>query len=69
MKDRDSFRGTRIDKKFGDSFKKSCFYKDIYRKHKNEVVIGVRDSYINIYYNCDSIAKIEVNNPNKCVID
>lgn len=69
MKDRDSFRGTFINETFGKLFQKSRFYTHIYNKHRNELIIGVRDSYINIYYNCDSIAKIEVNNPDKCVID
>lgn len=69
MKDRDSFRGTSIDKTFADSFKDSKFYKDIYAKHKDDVIIGVRDGFINLYYNCDSIAKIEVNTPNMCKID
>ncbi|MBR4389912.1 MAG: hypothetical protein IKT00_12115 [Prevotella sp.] len=69
MKNRDSFRGTSIDNAFADSFKKSLFYNNIYVNHKNEIIIGVRDSFINLYYNCDSIAKIEVKNPNKCIID
>ena len=69
MKNRDSFRGTLIDKSFGKLFQESRFYKDIYSKHKNEVIIGVRDSYINLYYNCGSIAKIEVSTPKVCVID
>ena len=69
MKDRDSFRGTSIDKAFADSFKGSKFFKDIYDKHKDEVIIGVRDGFISLYYNCDSIAKIEVNTPNECKID
>ena len=63
MKDRDSFRGTSIDEKFADSFKRSKFYNEIYRKHNDEVIIGIRDGYINLYYNCDSIAKICVSNP------
>ena len=69
MKERDSFRGTSIDDTFADSFKKSRFYKDIYFKHKEEVLIGVRDGFINMYYNLDNIAKIEVSNPNICKID
>ena len=69
MKDRDSFRGTSIDKTFADLFKESCFYKDIYNKHKNEIIIGVRDSYISLYLNSDSIAKIETLNPNVCEIN
>lgn len=58
MKNRDSFRGTSIDDDFAKAFKESCFYKDIYCKHMDEVIIGIRDGYINLYYNCDSIAKI-----------
>ena len=69
MKDRNSFRGTSIDKDFADSFKGSRFYKDIYDKHKDEVIIGVRDGFINLYLNCDSIAKIDVSNPQECEID
>ena len=69
MKSRNSFRGTSIDETFAASFIKSRFYKDIYVKHKNEIIIGVRDGFINLYYNCDSIAKIEVHNPNLCKIN
>ena len=69
MKDRDSFRGTSIDDAFAKLFKKSKFYTEIYSKHKDEVIIGVRDGYINLYYNCDSIAKIEVESPKLCKID
>lgn len=69
MKDRNSFRGMSIDKDFADSFKGSRFYKDIYDKHKDEVIIGVRDGFINLYLNCDSIAKIDVSNPKECEID
>lgn len=69
MKNRDSFRGTSIDKDFAESFKRSRFYKDIYDKHKDEVIIGVRDGFINLYLNCDSIAKIDVNTPKECGID
>ena len=69
MKDRDSFRGTSIDENFADSFKQSKFYKDIYSKHNDEVIIGIRDGFINLYYNCDSIAKIEVGNPAIAKID
>ena len=69
MKNRDSFRGTSINKKFANLFKQSKFYTEIYTKHKNEVIIGVRDGFINLYYNCDSIAKIDVNNPKVCKID
>lgn len=69
MKKRDSFRGTSIDVSFANSFKNSRFYKDIYAKHKDEIIVGVRDSSINLYYNCDSIALIRAKSPNKCSID
>ena len=68
MKDRNSIRGTSIDETFANSFKNSRFYKDIYAKHKDEIIIGVRDGFINLYYNCDSIAKINASNPKKCTI-
>lgn len=63
MKDRDSFRGTAIDKAFCEAFKRTKFYTEIYQKHKDEIIIGIRDRYINLYYNCDSIAKIYVDKP------
>ena len=69
MKERDSFRGTDIDKTFTGKFKSSKFYKEIYEKHKNEIIIAVRDGFINLYYNCDSIAKIEAKSPNKATIN
>lgn len=55
---KDSLRGNLISKEFGDKFKNSKIYKNLYSKHLNELIIGVRDGYINLYYNCDSIAKI-----------
>lgn len=69
MRDRDSFRGTSIDETFADSFKESLFYSDIYKSHRDEIIIGVRDSYINLYYNCDSIALIDAINPKKCEVN
>ena len=69
MKNRDSFRGTSINETFAATFKKSRFYKDIYAKHKDEIIIGVRDGFINLYYNCDSIAKIDTHNPSICRIN
>ncbi len=47
-----------IDKDFAEAFKKSELYK-LYEKHKDELFIGVRNNYLNLYYNCDSVAKIE----------
>ncbi len=47
-----------ITKDFAEAFKKSELY-TLWREHKDELFIGVRNDYLNLYYNCDSIAKIE----------
>jgi hypothetical protein len=47
-----------ISKDFAEAFKKSELYK-LYGEHKDELFIGVRNDYLNLYYNCDRIAKIE----------
>jgi len=46
-----------ISKDFVDAFKKSELY-ELYQKHVDELIIGVRINYLNLYFNCDSIAKI-----------
>ncbi|MDX9914061.1 MAG: hypothetical protein RBS77_05795 [Candidatus Moranbacteria bacterium] len=46
-----------ISKNFVDAFKESELY-ELYQKHKDELIIGVRINYLNLYFNCDSIAKI-----------
>lgn len=46
-----------ITKDLARAFKQSELYK-LYKEHKNELFIGVRNNYLNLYYNCDSIAKI-----------
>ena len=69
MKKRDSFRGTAITKAFCEAFKSTKFYTEIYQKHKNEIIIGIRNGYINLYYNCDSIAKIRVGQPSKAQLE
>ncbi len=46
-----------ISKDFADAFKASELY-TLYEEHKNELLIGIRNNYLNLYYNCDSIAKI-----------
>ena len=53
----ESIRGNGIKEPFCDNFKKSKFY-EVYKKHTDELFIGIRDGYLNIYYNCASIAKI-----------
>jgi len=47
-----------ITEEFAKAFKKSELY-ELYEKHKDELIIGVRNNYLNLYYNCDSIAKIK----------
>jgi hypothetical protein len=47
-----------IKKDFADAFRQSDLNK-LYGEHNDELFIGVRNNYLNIYYNCDSIAKIE----------
>ena len=46
-----------ITKEFAEAFKQSKLY-ELYNEHKDELFIGVRNDYLNLYYNCDSIAKI-----------
>lgn len=58
MKNRDSLRGSGITDTFAEKFKSSKFYTEIYCKHEDEVIIGIRDGYICLYYNCDCISKI-----------
>lgn len=58
-----------ISKEFAEEFKKSDLYK-LYEAHKDELFIGVRNNYLNLYYNCDSIAKITYSrNSIRCEID
>ena len=47
-----------ISTKFAEAFKRCELYA-LYQEHKDELFIGVRNDYLNLYYNCDSIAKIE----------
>ena len=60
-----------IDTDFAETFKSSELCK-LYENHKDELFVGVRNDYLNLYYNCDSIAKIEYKKPDKklvCEID
>jgi len=59
-----------IDIEFAEVFKKCKLY-DLYKEHKDELFIGIRDNYLNLYYNCDSIAKIKhkENKSISCEID
>ena len=61
------YRG--IDSDFAEAFKKSELYK-LYEEHKDELFIGVRNNYLNLYYNSDSIAKVTYTREEiKCEID
>ena len=58
-----------ISKDFAEAFKQSELYK-LYGEYKDELFIGVRNNYLNLYYNCDSIAKITfINGSIYCEID
>lgn len=58
-----------ISTSFADAFGK-CALSGLYEKHKDELFLGVRNNYLNLYYNCDSIAKIKyANGTINCKID
>jgi hypothetical protein len=60
-----------ITKDFAEAFKQSELY-TLYGEHKDELFIGVRNNYLNLYYNCDSIARIEFKKRDEkivCIID
>ncbi len=56
----DSFRGNLLTEDFAKKFRESKYYTDIYLPNKDKIIIGIRDGYINLYYNCDSLAKINI---------
>lgn len=43
---------------FADRFKESCLYKELYLQHQDELFIGIRIGYLNIYYNNINIAEV-----------
>ena len=49
--------GRGISQEFAKEFKKTDLY-NLYQENKDELIIGVRNNSLNLYYNCDSIAKI-----------
>lgn len=67
MNEKKMMRG--VSNKLAEAFKESCLYR-LYTEHKDELIIGVRNEYINLYYNCDSIAKVKLaaNGKLKCEI-
>ena len=46
-----------ISQQFAHAFKQTDLYR-LYKENENELIIGVRNNYLNLYYNCDSIATI-----------
>ncbi len=58
-----------ISEEFANEFIKSDLYK-FYLQNQHELIIGVRNNYLNLYYNCDSIARIKYKKGNiDCEID
>ena len=60
-----------ISTEFAEAFKRCELYA-LYQEHKDELFIGVRNDYLNLYYNCDRIAKIKYKKRDKkidCEID
>ena len=47
-----------VDENFVKAFQKTDLYV-LYKKHSNEIFIGVCNNYLHFYYNCNSIAKVE----------
>lgn len=59
----------RISTEFAEAFNQSELY-NLYKEHKHELFIGIRNKYVNLYYNCDNIAKIEyINKKITCKIN
>lgn len=43
---------------FADRFKESCLYKELYLPHQDELFIGVRNGYLELYYNNITVAEV-----------
>lgn len=46
-----------ISQEFAKAFKKSEIF-ELYKSKQDELIVGIRNNYLSIYYNCDSIAKV-----------
>jgi hypothetical protein len=46
-----------ISKAFADAFKKCELY-SLYENHRDELFIGVRNNYLSLYHNCNSLARV-----------
>ena len=51
-----------ISSEFAGTFMKSKL-SNLYQQNKDKLFIGVRNNYLNIYYNCDSISTVEYKKP------
>lgn len=56
-----------ISTEFADAFIKSELF-DFYNRNRDELFLGVRNEYLNIYYGCDSIAKVEYKKWNNQIV-
>lgn len=56
-----------ISAEFADAFKKSELF-DFFNENQSELFLGVRNEYLNIYYGCDSIAKVEFKKQKKQIV-
>jgi len=55
------------DDEFAKAFMKSELHQ-LYEDHKDELFLGVRNNYLNLYYNCDSIAEITYKKGKKSIV-
>ncbi len=55
MRKNELLRG--VSGRFAETFRHSGLYR-FYAAHRNELFLGVRNGYVNLYYHCDSVAKI-----------
>jgi hypothetical protein len=46
-----------INEKFADAFKECELY-SLYENHRDELFIGVRNNYLSVYHNCNSLARV-----------
>lgn len=54
-----------IDYYFAESFKKDPLYK-LYKDHSDELFLGIRNGYINLYHLCNNIAKVSITSKGVC---
>lgn len=54
-------RGQNFSSNFFSDLKESSLVQNLYQRHPSDLLFGIRNGYVNLYYNCDSIAKITKN--------